>query len=55
MPTMNQLIRKPRKSRESKSESPALNKGYNTQKRKQTNGIFSTKTWCLYACWNNDT
>ncbi|GAB2480233.1 30S ribosomal protein S12 [Alkalibacterium psychrotolerans] len=36
MPTMNQLIRKPRKSKVSKSESPVLNKGYNTQKRKQT-------------------
>lgn len=36
MPTMNQLIRKPRKSKVSKSEAPALNKGYNTQKRKQT-------------------
>ncbi|WP_423188296.1 30S ribosomal protein S12 [Alkalibacterium sp. f15] len=36
MPTMNQLIRKPRKSKARKSEAPAMNRGYNTQKRKQT-------------------
>ena len=36
MPTINQLVRKPRKSKSSKTESPALNKGYNTLKRKQT-------------------
>ncbi|WP_161878089.1 30S ribosomal protein S12 [Alkalibacterium sp. MB6] len=36
MPTMNQLIRKPRKSKITKSESPALNRGYNTQKRRFT-------------------
>ncbi len=27
MPTINQLVRKPRKSKVSKSDSPALNKG----------------------------
>lgn len=36
MPTINQLVRKPRKSKGEKSESPALNKGYNSKKRKQT-------------------
>jgi ribosomal protein S12 len=36
MPTINQLVRKPRKTKQGKSESPALNKGYNTLKRKQT-------------------
>src|SRR5699024_7852136 len=33
MPTINQLVRKPRKSKTKKSESPALNRGYNTLKR----------------------
>lgn len=36
MPTINQLVRKPRKSKVSKTEAPALNKGFNTLKRKQT-------------------
>jgi len=36
MPTMNQLIRKPRKSKARKSEAPAMNRGYNTQKNEQT-------------------
>ena len=30
MPTINQLVRKPRKSTVEKSKSPALNKGYNS-------------------------
>ena len=37
MPTINQLVRKPRKSKVSKSDSPALNKGYNSQRKKETN------------------
>ena len=37
MPTINQLVRKPRKSKVEKSDSPALNKGYNSFKKlKQT-------------------
>lgn len=36
MPTINQLIRKSRKSKTTKSESPALNRGYNTIKSKST-------------------
>ncbi len=36
MPTINQLVRKPRKSKVTKSESPALNKSYNSQKREMT-------------------
>jgi len=34
MPTINQLIRKPRKSKTYKSKSPALAKGYNTRHKK---------------------
>jgi small subunit ribosomal protein S12 len=37
MPTINQLVRKPRTSKEEKSKSPALNKGYNSFKKSQTN------------------
>ncbi|AYC30619.1 30S ribosomal protein S12 [Paenisporosarcina cavernae] len=36
MPTINQLVRKPRKSKTVKSSSPALNKGYNSAKKKLT-------------------
>lgn len=37
MPTINQLIRKGRKSKPKKYDSPALNRGYNTFKKKFTN------------------
>jgi small subunit ribosomal protein S12 len=37
MPTFNQLVRKGRKNVEKKSTSPALQKGLNTLKKKQTN------------------
>ena len=36
MPTINQLVRKPRKSKVEKSKSPALNVGYNSLKRVPT-------------------
>ena len=36
MPTINQLVRKPRKSKVEKSKSPALNVGYNSHKKVQT-------------------
>ena len=52
MPTINQLIRKGRKSKGSKSNSPALNFGYNSYKKVQ---LSSTKTWCCNSCWYNDT
>lgn len=37
MPTINQLIRKGRKSKVSKSNAPALNFGYNSYKKVATN------------------
>ena len=37
MPTINQLVRKGRKSAKAKSKSPALQHGYNSMKSKQTN------------------
>ena len=36
MPTINQLVRKNRKSKKNKSKSPVLGIGYNSRKRKQT-------------------
>lgn len=36
MPTINQLVREGRKSKTKKSDSPALNKGYNSYKKRQT-------------------
>ncbi|MGA6841194.1 30S ribosomal protein S12, partial [Priestia megaterium] len=37
MPTINQLIRNGRVSKGKKSDSPALNRGYNSFKKAQTN------------------
>lgn len=37
MPTINQLVRKPRLSKSKKSNSPALNKGYNSFDKALTN------------------
>ncbi|MBR0473902.1 MAG: 30S ribosomal protein S12, partial [Erysipelotrichaceae bacterium] len=36
MPTINQLVRKGRDSKQWKSNSPALNRGYNSLKRRPT-------------------
>ncbi|WP_147804602.1 30S ribosomal protein S12 [Alkalicoccus halolimnae] len=36
MPTINQLVRQGRASKPTKSDSPALNRGYNSYKKKQT-------------------
>ncbi|TDL97930.1 30S ribosomal protein S12 [Macrococcus brunensis] len=36
MPTINQLVKKPRTSKIKKSTAPALNKGYNSHKKKST-------------------
>ena len=43
MPTINQLVRKPRKTKVKKSESPALNRGYNTLKRQSTRVLSPQK------------
>ena len=37
MPTINQLIRKGREQSENVSKSPALNRGYNSIKKRPTN------------------
>ena len=43
MPTINQLVRKPRKSKATKSKSPALNFGYNSMKKNATNNVAPQK------------
>lgn len=55
MPTINQLVRKGRQSKGSKSNSPALNFGYNSYKKVQTNNPAPSKTWGCYSCWYDDT
>ena len=37
LPTINQLVRKPRKSKTKQSDSPALNRGFNSKKKQFTN------------------
>lgn len=37
MPTINQLVRKPKKSKTKQSDSPALNRGFNSKKKQFTN------------------
>ena len=46
MPTINQLVRKPRKSKVSKSDSPALNKGYNSKR-----GLFRIRIFRWTNLW----
>ena len=43
MPTINQLVNNPRKSKATKSNSPALNRGYNSFKRAQTETMSPQK------------
>ncbi|MDR0899232.1 MAG: 30S ribosomal protein S12 [Lactobacillaceae bacterium] len=43
MPTINQLVRKPRKSKTSKSKVPAMNFGYNSKSKRLTNNSSPQK------------
>jgi len=43
MPTINQLVRKGRRSKVKKSDSPALNRGFNTFKKRFTNNASPQK------------
>ncbi|PSL29650.1 SSU ribosomal protein S12P [Planomicrobium soli] len=43
MPTINQLVNKPRKPKSTKSNSPALNRGYNSFQKSQTNATSPQK------------
>ena len=48
LPTFNQLVRSGRETIEKKAKAPALNKGYNSQKRKLTDQRFSAEAGCLH-------
>ena len=53
MPTINQLVRKGRRSQSSKSKAPALNYGYNSMKKSQVNNPAPQKrgvATLVYVC-----
>ena len=47
MPTFNQLVRKGRQTSEKKSTAPALQKGYNSLKKRATNVSAPQKRGCV--------
>ena len=50
MPTFNQLVRKGRQTSVKKSTAPALQKGYNSLKKRATNAVCSTEERRMYSC-----
>ena len=48
MPTFNQLVRKGRETAVKKSTAPALQRSFNSLKKKSTNMSFSPEAWCVY-------
>ena len=49
MPTFNQLVRKGRQTSEKKSTAPALQKGYNSLKKRATDASAPQKRRCMYS------
>ena len=49
MPTFNQLVRKGRQTSQKKSTAPALQKGFNSLKKKATDTSAPQKTWRVYC------
>jgi len=49
MPTFNQLVRKGRQTAVKKSTAPALQKGYNSLRKKSNGRIFSAEEGCLHG------
>ena len=49
MPTFNQLVRKGRQTSVKKSTAPALQKGFNSLKKKPTDTVFTAEERCLYS------
>ena len=54
MPTFNQLVKQGRKKSTYKSNSPAMQKGLNTLKNKETDLSFSPEAWRLHRRQNCD-
>ena len=50
MPTFNQLVRKGRQTSVKKSTAPALQKGYNSLKKRATRCFCSTEERRMYSC-----
>ena len=50
MPTFNQLVRKGRKTSVKKSTAPALQKGFNSLKKKATDTSSPQKRGVMYSC-----
>ncbi|EAL11351.1 ribosomal protein S12, partial [Bacillus cereus G9241] len=51
MPTINQLVRNGRTDKVWKSKSPALNKGFNSLKKKSTDISAPQKRGVCTSCW----
>ena len=49
MPTINQLVRKGRKTGVTKSTAPALQHGYNSMNKRQTNARSPQKKRSMYS------
>ena len=49
MPTFNQLVRKGRQTSQKKSTAPALQKGFNSLKKKNYRYFRSAETWRVYC------
>ena len=49
MPTFNQLVRKGRQTSVKKSTAPALQKGYNSLRKKSNRYICTAEERCLYS------
>ena len=54
MPTFNQLVKQGRKQATYKSNSPAMQKGLNTLKNKETNLLLPSEAWRLHRRENCD-
>ena len=50
MPTFNQLVRKGRQTSVKKSTAPALQKGYNSLRKRRYRRIRSAEERCMYSC-----
>ena len=50
MPTFNQLVKKGRQTSVKKSTAPALQKGYNSLRKRSYRCICPTEERCVYSC-----
>ena len=55
MPTINQLVRKGRKTTKAKSTAPALQHGWNSKNKTVTDNKAPQKKRCMYSSKNSNT